>query len=245
MEDSKLIEQFSRIRDRRTRSGEPSRSNYEETGRENGKGATESGRGSTGRNERNDFDGSEASTQTPRQPRGETGPTIISIGEFGNEAGRRSKGFNEGESGGVKSGATKGRRKDRKTQKAEAISLDLSLVDEDRQDIVCIVQGVGNNLKNLTQFPGFEISSEEADTIALPAARIMARHGWSEHVRKVSDPFLLLSALGTIVWPRVIAYKLWLQMMQMQIQQQMQQQQQGQEQFSSDGRRFTGVDIGP
>jgi hypothetical protein len=60
----------------------------------------------------------------------------------------------------------------------------------------------------LAQFPGFVIDEDEADLVAKPAARILARHPeWAETVRTVSDPLALVGAIAAITIPRYLAYK--------------------------------------
>lgn len=186
-------------------------------------------------------------TQTSRQSERNSEPTRIEITNSGGENG--SKGFEErggtGTKRSIETGPSEG-RKERKTTKAEAKSLDINLVDEDRQDIINLVVGLGGNIANLTHFDGFQITEAEADTIALPAARILARHGLTEEVRKVSDPFLLLTAIGTIVGPRMAAYKIWIQFMreQQQIQlQQLRNQNGNVENGPTVSERFTGFKV--
>lgn len=109
---------------------------------------------------------------------------------------KQSKGFieNLAESGGT----------------AEAQKRTLVVNDEDCEDIKLIIQGVANSVANLTEYEDFNYTEQQAYAIAKPAARILARYGMDERVRKLSDPVVLLLATVTTAGPKLMGYKVWL-----------------------------------
>lgn len=52
--------------------------------------------------------------------------------------------------------------------------------------------------------PHWQLSPEEAEGIAVPAANIMAKYMDSDLMAKYSDPLALLIALGVVIAPRVV-----------------------------------------
>lgn len=52
--------------------------------------------------------------------------------------------------------------------------------------------------------PHWQLSPEEAEGIAVPAANIMAKYMDSDLMAKYSDPIALMIALGVVVAPRVV-----------------------------------------
>lgn len=82
---------------------------------------------------------------------------------------------------------------------------------EDCEDIKLIIQGVASGFAGYTGYDDFNYTDPQAYSVAMPAARILARYGMDEKVRKMSDPFLLLLALGATAGPKIAGYKAFLQ----------------------------------
>jgi beta-lactam-binding protein with PASTA domain len=96
--------------------------------------------------------------------------------------------------------------------------------------ISLILTGVADAAAKYTSFEGFTIDSDEAATVAEPAARILARHPeYSETVAKYADPVALVLATVALVAPRILAYKWYQQMVAQQIAQEAYARSQGQQ----------------
>ena len=79
---------------------------------------------------------------------------------------------------------------------------------EDETDLVEFIVGGSGSLAIATRWPGWVIPADEAQNIARPLSRIIARHAAiAESVRIVADPIALIVACIAIVLPRIIGYR--------------------------------------
>ncbi len=68
-----------------------------------------------------------------------------------------------------------------------------------------------------TGYMGWVFTQEEADTIASPASRVLARHKVAQSVvREFSDPLALIVAIGLPTYFRYLAYREWLRQSKLQ-----------------------------
>lgn len=91
-----------------------------------------------------------------------------------------------------------------KTQKARRPLVEN---EDDCEDIKLIIQSVASALANALDYEKLNYTDSQAYSVARPAARLLARYGMDERVRKMSDPALLLLALGTTAGPKIAGYK--------------------------------------